>query len=104
MPELSLNAIGELPEYKELIRKRRAIAIPLMVITLTSYYAFILLVAYAPDFLKITLFDGVTTIGIALGFGVIVVTLAVTAFYVWYANHHLEALVTRIQQKAAGHE
>ena len=44
------------------------------------YYGFILLVAFDKPFLSQQLGDGVTTIGMPIGFGVIVFTIVITAY------------------------
>lgn len=101
MHTLSIDEIRALPEYRELLHKRRKIGIPLCVIMLLAYYAFIFTVAYEPAVLSQRMSDGVTTLGIWVGLGLILLTWAVTAFYVWYVNSHLEDLINRIQAKAA---
>lgn len=101
MHTMSLDEIRALPEYRELLHRRRKIMIPLSIIMLVGYFSFILAVAYAPGLLGTVLSDGVTTIGIWVGLGLIAMTWGVTAFYVWYANAHLEDLLNRIQAKAA---
>ncbi len=95
--------IAELPEYHELIRKRHQIILPLAAVMFVAYFAFILLVAYDPSYLATPLADGVTSLGITLGLGLILLTFAVTALYTWYANAHIEDLIAEIQKKA-GHE
>ncbi len=104
MPTLSTDAIKALPEYQELIKKRKCIARPLTVIMLLAYYIFVLMVAYAPETLSIKLADGVTSVGIVMGLGLIILTFAITGIYVWYANSKLEDLIIKIQQKAGAHE
>ncbi len=104
MPGLSPHAVRNLPEYRELLRRRRAISLPLTVIVLIAYYSFIVLVAYAPEFLAQPVGDSIATYGIAYGLGLILLTFLVTAIYVRYANRHIEHLVHIIQQKAVSHE
>lgn len=104
MSKKSHAEIGALPEYKLLLSKKRAITIPLTAVMLIAYYAFVLLVAYDPGFLSTKLSDGITSLGIVLGLGLILLTFAVTAFYVWYANSHLENLIIKIQEKAGSHD
>ena len=67
---------------------------------LVAYYGFILMIGYAPGLLAVKLGDGVTSVGILAGLGLIFLTFAVTAFYVWYVNRHIAALADRIQAKA----
>lgn len=101
---MDLSYLTSLPEYQELLRKRRAIARPLALIVLLSYYSFILLVAYAPSFLGTPIGGTIATYGIVYGLCLILLTFAVTAFFVWYTNKHVEGLVEQIQEKAAAHD
>lgn len=91
--------ITKLPEFDELIRKRRALTIPLTLIMLIAYFGFILAIAFAPDALSQKIDAGVTTLGIALGLGLIFLTFIVTGLFVHQSNHKLEVLVETIQQK-----
>lgn len=95
----TIQAIAALPEYQQLLSKKRAVVFPLTVLMLVAYYAFILLVAYNPTLLSTQLSDGVTSLGILLGLGLIGLTFTITAFFVWYANAHLENIVEDIQKK-----
>jgi len=99
MKTLSVDEIHALPEYRELLYRRRRVTRPLTVLMLTAYFSFILAVGYTPELLASKLSDGVTSLGILLGLGLILLTFAITAFYVWYANKYLEDLVIRIQAK-----
>lgn len=89
-------------EYQELLKRRKALIVPLVFLTLGIYYAFILALAFFPEALSVRIGDGVTTIGIVLGLGVIFATFAITGLYVWRANRHIEGLLVRIQQKYKG--
>jgi uncharacterized membrane protein (DUF485 family) len=60
------------------------------------YYGFILLVAFNKPFLAQRLGDGVMTIGIPIGFGVIVFTVVITAYYVRRANSEFDDLTAAI--------
>jgi len=99
MKTLSIDEIHALPEYRELLYRRRRVTRPLTILMLAAYFSFILAVGYTPDLLATKLSDGVTSVGILLGLFLILLTFAITAFYVWYANKHLEDLVIRIQAK-----
>ena len=70
------------PKYQELKTKRSRFGWWLALAMMIVYYGFILLVAFDKPFLATRLGDGVTTIGIPLGFGVIVFTVVITAIYV----------------------
>ncbi len=100
MKTLTSDEIRALPEYRELLHKRRQITIPLCLTMLVTYYGFILMVAYSPATLAQKTSDGVTSVGIWVGLGLIFITFAITAFNVWYVNRHITDLVSRIQAKA----
>jgi len=80
------------PNYQELRAKRTRFGWTLTLLMLVVYYGFILLVAFDKPFLARKLGDGVMTLGIPLGFGVIVFTVAITAYYVNRANAEFDTL------------
>lgn len=58
------RAIAELAAYCTLIRERSCWGWSLTVIILAAYFAYILLVAFAPHWLSRPISNGVTTVGI----------------------------------------
>ncbi|VWX55790.1 conserved hypothetical protein; putative inner membrane protein involved in acetate transport [Burkholderiales bacterium 8X] len=80
------------PTYQELKHKRDRYGWVLAVLMLVVYYGFVLLVAFGKDFLSRPLGSGVMTIGMPVGFGVIVFTIVITAFYVRRANSEFDRL------------
>ncbi|PZO79228.1 MAG: DUF485 domain-containing protein [Micavibrio aeruginosavorus] len=100
MPVTDFETIRSMPEYQELLTRRRALIVPLSIITLTIYYAFILALAFFPEALSVRVGDGVTTIGIWIGLGVIIATFVITGVYVRKANQEIETLLHTIHQKA----
>ena len=88
------------PEFQRLVRERTGLAWTLTGIMAVIYLGFILLVAFAPKFLGAPLADGVTTIGIPLGIGVILAAFVLTGFYVMRANSRYDAMVQRIVERA----
>lgn len=99
MTDETLAKIAQSGDYKELVRRTRAVTVPLTFLMLVAYFSFILLVAYAPAYLKTTIGTGVTTLGIAFGLGIIILTLIITVIYVRYANRNIETLVETIKHK-----
>lgn len=96
------SPVIQLPEFKELIQKRKALTIPLLIVTLVGYFGFILAIAYVPDLMGQKIGTGVTTLGIALGLGVIFLTFVVTGIFVHRSNQSLETLVDAIHKKVGG--
>lgn len=99
MNDQNFLSIMDMPEYKELIRERYIVAVPLALVVFVAYMSFILMVAYAPHILSIVMPDGVSTLGIWFGLGLILLTLAVTGIYVVYSNSRLDKLVHIIREK-----
>ena len=88
------------PKYQELKTKRSRFGWWLALAMMIVYYGFILLVAFDKPFLATRLGDGVTTIGMPLGFGVIVFTVVITAIYVRRANREYDALTEQVVKGA----
>ena len=87
-----VTRIANNPNYQALKAKRTRFGWWLTLAMMIAYYGFILLVAFNKSFLSQKLGDGVMTMGIPLGFGVIVFTIVITAYYVNRANREFDAL------------
>ena len=59
-PPIDWEAIERSPEFQELVHKRRAFVIPGTIFFLSWYLGFILLCAYAPDFMTESVYQGLT--------------------------------------------
>jgi len=91
-----VRRIAENPDYQELKAKRSRFGWWLTLAMMVVYYGFILLVAFGKGFLSERLGSGVMTIGIPVGFGVIVFTIVITAYYVRRANSEFDDLTAAI--------
>ena len=98
--EQDLRRIAADPRYEELKEKRNRLGWILTVLMLIVYYGFILLVAFNKPFLATRLGDGVTTIGMPIGLGVIVFTVVITLIYVRKANSEFDALAEQVTRGA----
>ncbi|MDP2256097.1 MAG: DUF485 domain-containing protein [Polaromonas sp.] len=88
--------IASNPKYQELKAKRSSYGWWLTLAMMVVYYGFILLVAFNKPFLSQRLGAGVMTLGIPIGFGVIVFTIVITAIYVKRANKEFDDLTAEI--------
>lgn len=88
------------PDFQSLVSRRSRFAWILSAAMAAIYFGFILLVAFDPKWLGQPLADGVTTIGIPLGLGVILSAFVLTGIYVRRANSEFDALVDRIKTRA----
>jgi uncharacterized membrane protein (DUF485 family) len=91
-----VQRIAAHPGYQELKAKRSRIGWILAIMMLVVYYGFILLVAFNKSFLSQRLGEGVMTVGMPIGLGVIVFTIVITAIYVRRANGEFDTLTERV--------
>ena len=89
------------PKYQELQSKRNRLAIILTILMLVVYYGYISLIAFDKEFLAQPIGSGVTTLGIPIGFGVIVFTELITGIYVRRANGEFDTLTKEILKDAS---
>lgn len=79
------------PGYRALVRTRRRLAWTLSAVMLAAYFGYILLIAFNPRWLATPIRGAVTTIGIPIGLGLILLGIALTATYVRRANRDFDA-------------
>ena len=91
-------AVEESPPFQELKRKQRSFIFPLAVFFLVWYFAYVLLAAYAHEFMATPVF-GAVNIGLLMGLGQFVTTFAITMWYVSYANKTLDPRATAIREE-----
>ena len=95
-----VERISRDPKYQELRAKRNRLGWTLTWAMMIVYYGFILLVAFNKPFLSQRLGEGVMTMGIPIGFGVIVFTVLITAYYVNRANAEFDTLTDAVVKGA----
>ena len=86
--------------YQQLKEARIRVLIPLILLTISSYFSFIWVIAFNPNFFGILIFDTNISIGIFLGFLLILLIFLVTLIYVYLANKILEPLINKIKKNA----
>lgn len=100
MENSMIDRIQSDPNYQELKERRSRFGWALTIAMLIVYYGFILLVAFSKDLLAMRLGDGVMTLGIPLGLGVILFTILITAYYVRRANSEFDDLSEKVRREA----
>ena len=93
-----VHRIASHPSYIELKHKRTSFGWWLTAAMMVVYYGFILLVAFGKPFLSQRIGGGVMTWGIPIGFGVIVFTIVITAYYVNRANREFDDLAEVVRK------
>lgn len=104
MADKSLREIAENPKYKELIHKRTRFAWLLTAIMLIAYYGYISLIAFDKALLARPIGSGVMSLGIPIGFGLIVLAIVLTGVYVARANTEFDRLTREILEDAKSGE
>ncbi|MCB1965651.1 DUF485 domain-containing protein [Accumulibacter sp.] len=89
------------PKYHRLVRTRSSYSITMTILVMLIYYGYILLIAFDKDFLAQKMgTDMVTSIGIPMGLGVIILTILITNLYVRRANSEFDDLNAEIIEEA----
>ena len=96
MAENQIDRITASPKFQELVRKRNRLTRQLTTVILVIYFAFVLVVAFAPGLLAIRLGSGVTTIGIPVGILIILAAFGLTGLYVRKANREFDEISDQI--------
>lgn len=90
------------PKYEKLKSTRSRYAIIMSILMMVTYYGYILLIAFDKELLAKKLGEGmVTSVGIPLGLGVIVITIILTNIYVRRANTEFDDLTAEIVKEEA---
>ncbi|OTG88157.1 hypothetical protein B9T31_01150 [Acinetobacter sp. ANC 4558] len=92
MDGTQVDRILQNPKFKEMVRQKSILSWTLTIIMLVVYVGFMLLVGYNKEFLLSSLSGGVTTWGIPLGLGIIVLSFVLCGVYSYIANNKLDQL------------
>ncbi|WP_448501836.1 DUF485 domain-containing protein [Sphingomonas sp.] len=99
MGDDEVRRIAEDARYRKLLRRRGRMTVALTAAMLVVYFGFILLVALRPALLARPVGDGVTSVGIVAGFGVILFAILLTGIYVRRAARDFDPLVDALRSE-----
>ena len=88
------------PKYQKLVATRSSFGWILTLIMMVVYYGYIAIIAFNKDVLAARLGEGVMTVGIPVGLGVIFFTILITGFYVRRANSEFDQLTREIVEES----
>ena len=88
------------PKYQHLVSTRSSYGWVLTIIMLIVYYGYIAIIAFDKGMLAKRLGEGVMTVGIPVGLGVILFTILITGLYVRRANSEFDALTQEIVKES----
>jgi uncharacterized membrane protein (DUF485 family) len=89
------------PKYEQLVKKRSSYGWMLTALMMIVYYGYIAVIAFNKELFAQRLGEGVMTVGIPVGFGVIVFTIVITGIYVRRANSEFDALTRDIVKESS---
>ena len=96
-----VQAVEQSERFQTLKKRHRGFVFPVAIAFLVWYFAYVLLAAYAKDFMA-TPAIGNVNVGLLFGLGQFVTTFAVTTWYVVYANRELDPLAEELRAELAG--
>ncbi|MBO9527241.1 MAG: DUF485 domain-containing protein [Sphingobium yanoikuyae] len=91
-----IAAVAADPRYGELVARRARLGWWLSAIIFIAFVGYLALIAFDKALLGMSIGDGVTSIGIPIGLGLILLAIALTGLYVGYANRHHDAQMAAI--------
>ena len=91
--------VAQDPRYEQLVRRRSRFGAVLTAIILAAYFGYILLIAFNKELLSRPVGDGVTTLGIPIGIGIILLSILLTGIYVRVANRDFDRLERALREE-----
>lgn len=88
------------PEFKELIKKKRAFVLPATIFFFVWYFGFILLAGYAPEFMGQTFLVEGLTVGYVLALTQFIMTWVLAGMYVRKASRDFDPLSKKAAETA----
>ena len=98
LPETGYTSIQQTPEFAELRSRFRRFVFPLTALFLVWYFLYVLLSAYAADFMS-TKVVGNVNIGIIFGLLQFVSTFTITMWYVRWADREFDPTADALRER-----
>jgi uncharacterized membrane protein (DUF485 family) len=99
-PEIDWVAAERSPEFRELIKRKRAFVVPATIFFLAWYFGFIILAGYAPDFMGEEFITDGMTVGYALALTQFLMTWGLGWWYLRKADRVFDPLAERAAEVA----
>ena len=99
-PEFDWQAVERSPEFRELVRRKKAFVIPGTIFFLAWYFGFIILAGYAPDFMGREFITDGLTVGYVLALSQFVMTWVLGWMYLRRSDRIFDPLAERARQAA----
>ena len=89
------------PRYQCLLKRRGRFTWTLTIVMLLAYFGYVALIAFDKAVLARPIGSGVTSLGIPIGVGIILLAIVLTGLYVRRANTEYDALVGALREGIA---
>jgi uncharacterized membrane protein (DUF485 family) len=99
-PEIDWVAAERSPEFRELIKRKKAFVVPATIFFLVWYFGFIVLAGYAPDFMGREFITDGMTVGYALALTQFIMTWVLGWMYLRRADRVFDPLAERAAEVA----
>lgn len=93
---IDFEKVESQPEFQALKKKHRSLVLPLSAFFFLWYFAYVLLGAYAHDFMATPVIGNIN-LGILLGLGQFATTFIITMVYVRFANRRIDPAANEIR-------
>lgn len=100
--EIDWQAVERSPEFRELIRRKKAFVVPATLFFLAWYFGFIILAGYAPDFMGREFITDGLTVGYVLALSQFVMTWVLGWLYLRKADRVFDPLAARAREAVTG--
>jgi len=100
--DIDWQAVERSPEFRELVRRKKAFIIPATLFFMAWYFGFIILAGYAPDFMGREFITDGLTVGYALALSQFVMTWVLGWMYLRRADRDFDPLAARAREAAEG--
>jgi uncharacterized membrane protein (DUF485 family) len=101
-PDFDWEAVERSPEFRELVRKKKAFVIPATIFFMVWYFGFIFLAGYAEDFMGDEFITDGLTVGYVLALSQFAMTWVLGWLYVRRADRVFDPLAQRAREAAVG--
>jgi uncharacterized membrane protein (DUF485 family) len=99
--DVDWDEIERSPEFQELVKRRKAFVVPGTIFFLAWYMGFILLVAYAEDFMSRRVYEGLT-VGYCLALTQFVMVLVLGLWYLRKSDNEFDPLAAKAIERYEG--
>ena len=97
MDNMQVQKIIQSPQFIEMAKKKTSLGKTFTLITLIIYFGYLLMIGFNKGFFATSISPGsATTIGIYIGFAIVLFAVIITGIYVVKANGELDNMASKI--------